>query len=97
MLHDATDQMCGPPGWWIIASVGRGHKFTPLRALFPVPRLGATARRAALVSRFRLAIQAGAYVNLTMSSPMRSLATRRSGGRGPAKKGVPVPSTTGRK
>ena len=41
--------------------------------------------------------EAGTYVNLTASSPIRSLATRRSGGRGPAKKGLPRPSTTGRK
>jgi hypothetical protein len=39
--------------------------------------------------------QAGTYVNLIASSPIGSLATRRSGGRGPAKKGVPRPSTTG--
>ena len=41
--------------------------------------------------------QAGTYVNLIASSPIRSLATRRSGGRGPAKNGLPRPSTTGRK
>src|SRR3982074_3796417 len=38
---------------------------------------------------------AGTYVNLMTSSPMRSLATRRSGGRGPAKNGLPRPSTMG--
>lgn len=39
--------------------------------------------------------QAGTYVNLITSSPIKSLATRRSGGRGPAKNGLPPPSTTG--
>ena len=38
---------------------------------------------------------AGAYVSRTMSPPRSSVATRRSGGRGPAKKGVPRPSTKG--
>lgn len=38
---------------------------------------------------------AGTYVNLITSLPMRSLATRRSGGRGPAKSGFPRPRTTG--
>ena len=38
---------------------------------------------------FLLADQAGAYVSLIVSSPMGSVATRRSGGRGPEKKGVP--------
>ena len=33
--------------------------------------------------------QAGTYVNLITSSPMRSLATRRSRGRGPVKNGWP--------
>jgi hypothetical protein len=41
--------------------------------------------------------QAGTYVNLIASSPTKSLATRRSGGRGPAKNGLPRPSTIGRK
>jgi hypothetical protein len=41
--------------------------------------------------------QAGTYVNLITPSPRRSLATRRSGGRGPAKNGVPRPSTMGRR
>jgi hypothetical protein len=41
--------------------------------------------------------QAGTYVNLIASSPIKSLATRRSGGRGPAKNALPRPSTTGRK
>ena len=40
---------------------------------------------------------AGMYVNLIRSSTMRSLATRWSGGRGPAKNGVPPPSRTGRR
>ena len=39
--------------------------------------------------------QAGTYVNLITSPPMRSLATRRSRGRGPAKNGWPDPSTMG--
>ncbi len=39
--------------------------------------------------------QAGTYVNLITSSPIRSLVARRSGGRGPAKNGLPRPSTTG--
>ena len=38
---------------------------------------------------------AGTYVSLTVSSSMRSMETRRSGGRGPAKNGVPQPSTKG--
>lgn len=41
--------------------------------------------------------QAGTYVNLIASSPIKSLDTRRSGGRGPAKNGLPRPSTTGRR
>jgi hypothetical protein len=41
--------------------------------------------------------QAGTYVNRITPSPINSLSTRRSGGRGPAKNGVPLPSTTGRK
>jgi len=41
--------------------------------------------------------QAGTYVNRIASSPTRSLATRRSGDRGPAKNGLPRPSTTGRR
>jgi hypothetical protein len=39
--------------------------------------------------------QAGTYVNLITSSPTRSLVTRRSGGRGPEKNGLPRPSTMG--
>ena len=39
--------------------------------------------------------QAGTYVNLITSSPIRSLATRRSRGRGPEKNGLPRPNTTG--
>ena len=38
---------------------------------------------------------AGTYVNLTTSATIKSLATRRSRGRGPAKNGLPPPSTTG--
>ena len=43
----------------------------------------------------QVAHQAGTYVNLTKSPPMRSLDTRRSRGRGPAKNGWPDPSTMG--
>jgi hypothetical protein len=39
--------------------------------------------------------QAGTYVSLTVSSPTGSVETRRSGGRGPAKNGLPRPSTMG--
>lgn len=39
--------------------------------------------------------QAGTYVNLITSLPIRSLATNRSGGRGRAKKGLPPPRTMG--
>jgi hypothetical protein len=40
---------------------------------------------------------AGTYVNRIASSAIKSLATRWSGGRGPAKNGLPPPSTTGRR
>jgi hypothetical protein len=39
--------------------------------------------------------QAGTYVSRTTLSPIGSLESRRSGGRGPAKNGLPLPSTTG--
>ena len=42
-------------------------------------------------------IRTVSYVNRTASSPIRSLATRRSVGRAPAKYGFPLPRTTGRK
>ena len=37
------------------------------------------------------------YLHRMTSSPIRSLDARRSGGRGPAKNGVPRPSTMGRR
>jgi hypothetical protein len=39
----------------------------------------------------------GQYVNLIASPTIRSLAAMRSGGRGPAKKGLPRPTTTGQR
>lgn len=39
--------------------------------------------------------QAGTYTRQITSLPMRSLETRRSGGRGRAKKGLPAPETSG--
>jgi hypothetical protein len=41
--------------------------------------------------------QAGTHVTRTASSPTRSLEMMRSGGRAPAKYGLPLPSTKGRK
>src|SRR5829696_8474288 len=58
------------------------------------PEVDLTRRRDPLGE---LCDQAGTYVSLIASSPIRSLAARRSGGRGPAKNGLPRPSTTGRK
>jgi hypothetical protein len=83
--------------------LGVGDPSPPWRGRCPRGRLGMGADRARPNAALRCRRspsgesrdQAGTYVNLITSSSTRSLATRRSRGRGPAKNGLPRPSTMG--
>src|SRR5690606_1897693 len=60
------------------------------------PRAAPRRRSGVLTSAFaHEGAQAGTYVSLTVSAPIRSFPPRRSFGRIPAKNGAPRPRTTG--